>query len=107
MIDNDVIKKFMKKMGMKMYAVPHVSSDGKDICIHLKVRQGETLQYYVEDCYEVNEEGKVRFIESEYNFGARHGVFAYLGDDTAVDNFFLDVTQGLAQKFIDEKIKPS
>ena len=107
MIDNDVIKKFMKKMGMKIYAVPHVSSDAKDICIHLRVRQGERLQYYVEDCYEVNEEGKVRFIESEYNFGARHGVFAYLGDDTAVDNFFLDVTQGLAQKFIDEKIKPS
>ena len=107
MIDNGVIKKFMKKMGMKIYAIPHVSSDAKDICIHLRVRQGETLQYYVEDCYEVNEEGKVRFIESEYNFGARHGVFAYLGDDTAVDNFFLDVTQGLAQKFIDEKIKPS
>ena len=107
MIDKDVIKKFMKKMGMKMYAVPHVSSSCKDICFHLKVRQGETLQYYVEDCYEVNEEGKVRFIDSELNFGARRGVFAYLGDDTAVDNFFLDVTQGLAQKFIDEKIKPS
>ena len=107
MIDKDVIKKFMKKMGMKMYAVPHVSSDGKDICIHLRVRQGETLQYYVEDCYKVNEEGKVWFIESEYNFGARHGVFAYLGDDTAVDNFFLDVTQAFAQKFIDEKIRPS
>ena len=107
MIDNGVIKKFMKKMGMKIYAIPHVSSDAKDICIHLRVRQGETLQYYVEDCYEVNEEGKVRFIESEYNFGAGDGVFAYLGDDTAVDNFFLDVTQGLAQKFIDEKIKPS
>lgn len=107
MIDNNVIKKFMKKMGMKIYAIPHVSSDAKDICIHLKVRQGETLQYYVEDCYEVNEEGKVRFIESEYNFGAGDGVFVYLGDDTAVDNFFLDVTQGLAQKFIDEKIKPS
>ena len=105
MIDNNVIKKFMKKMGMKMYAVPHVSS--KDICIHLKVRQGEKLQYYVEDCYEVNEEGKVRFIDSELNFGARNRVFAYLGDDTAVDNFFLDVTQALAQKFIDEKIKPS
>ena len=107
MIDNDVIKKFMKKMGMKIYAVPHVSSDAKDICIHLRVRQGERLQYYVEDCYEVNEEGKVRFIESEYNFGARDGVFVYLGDDTAVDNFFLDVTRGLAQKVIDEKIKPS
>ena len=107
MIDKDVIKKFMKKMGMKIYAVPHVSSSGKDICIHLKVRQGETLQYYVEDCYEVNEEGKVWFIDSELNFSACHGVFAYLGDDTAVDNFFLDVTQGLAQKFIDEKIKPS
>ena len=105
MIDKDVIKKFMKKMGMKIYAVPHVSS--KDICIHLKVRQGETLQYYVEDCYEVNEEGKVRFIDSELNFGARRGVFAYLGDDTAVDNFFLDITQAFAQKFIDEKIKPS
>ena len=107
MIDNGVIKKFMKKMGMKIYAIPHVSSDAKDICIHLRVRQGETLQYYVEDCYEVDEEGKVRFVESEYNFGASHGVFAYMGDDTAVDNFFLDVTQGLAQKFIDEKIKPS
>ena len=107
MIDKDVIKKFMKKMGMKIYAVPHVSSSGKNICIHLKVRQGETLQYYVEDCYEVDEEGKVRFIDSELNFGACHGVFTYLGDDTAVDNFFLDVTQGLAQKFIDEKIKPS
>ena len=107
MIDNDVIKKFMKKMGMKMYAVPHVSSDGKDICIHLKVRQGETLQYYVEDCYEVNEEGKVWFKDSELNFSARHGVFTYLGDDTAVDNFFLDVTQAFAQKYIDEKIKPS
>ena len=107
MIDNNVIKKFIKKMGMKMYATPHFSVSGKDICIHLRVRQGETLQYYVEDCYEVDEEGKVRFIESEYNFGARHGVFAYLGDDTAVDNFFLDVTQAFAQKFIDEKIKPS
>ena len=106
MIDKDVIKKFMKKMGMKIYAVPHVSSDGKDICIHLKVRQGETLQYYVEDCYEVNEEGKVRFIDSELNFSACHGVVTYLGDDTAVDNFFLDVTQAFAQKFIDEKIKP-
>ena len=105
MIDKDVIKKFMKKMGMKIYAVPHVSS--KNICIHLKVRQGERLQYYVEDCYEVDEEGKVRFIDSELNFSACHGVFTYLGDDTAVDNFFLDVTQGLAQKFIDEKIKPS
>ena len=107
MIDNGVIKKFMKKMGMKIYAIPHVSSDAKDICIHLRVRQGETLQYYVEDCYEVRDNGKVRFIESEYNFGASDGVFAYLGDDTAVDNFFLDVTQAFAQKFIDEKIKPS
>lgn len=107
MIDKDVIKKFIRKMGMKIYAIPHVSSDAKDICIHLRVRQGERLQYYVEDCYEVDEEGKVRFIESEYNFGARHGVFAYLGDDTAVDNFFLDVTQAFAQKFLDEKIKPS
>ena len=76
MIDKDVIKKFMKKMGMKMYAVPHVSSDGKDICIHLRVRQGETLQYYVEDCYEVRDNGKVWFIDSEYNFGARHGVLS-------------------------------
>ena len=107
MIDNDVIKKFMKKMGMKIYAVPHVSSSGKDICIHLKVRQGETLQYYVEDCYEVDEEGKVRFIDSELNFSACHGVFTYLGDDTAVDNFFLDITQAFAQRFIDEKIKSS
>ena len=107
MIDKDVIKKFMKKMGMKIYAVPHVSSSGKDICIHLKVRKGETLQYYVEDCYEVNEEGRVRFIDSELNFSACHGVFTYLGDDTAVDNFFLDITQAFAQKFIDEKIRPS
>lgn len=106
MIDKDVIKKFMNKMGMKIYAIPIVSRDAKDICIHLRVSQGEMIQYYVVVCYGVDEEGRVD-IESEYNFGARHGVFAYLGDDTAVDNFFLDVIQDFAQKFIDEKIKPS
>ena len=47
MIDNNVIKKFMKKMGMKMYAVPHVSSDGKDICIHLRVRQLYATNHYL------------------------------------------------------------
>ena len=107
MIDKDVIKRFMKKMGMKIYVTPYVSGSGKDICIHLKVRQGEALQYYVEDCYGVNENGQVFFVESEMNVGSHDGVFAYLGDDTAVDNFFLDVTQAFAQRFIDEKIKSS
>lgn len=99
------IKKFMDKLGMKIYITPW-SSD-KSICVHLKVRKAEKLQYYVEDCYEMNDKGELVWKSGEFNVGVRDGVFAYLGDDNAVDNFFLDLTQDFAQKYMDEKIKPS
>ena len=103
MVTDNAIKKFMDRLGVKVVMFPHQSSN--NICIHCKVIYKNITQYYVEDCYGVNENGQVFFVESEMNVGSNDGVFAYLGDDEAVDNFFLDVTQAYAQKFIDNKIK--
>lgn len=93
----ETIKKFMKKLGMKIYLVPHYY-DKDRICVQFKVYYGEKVSYWSENCFTVDQNGKVQPNFEEIYFRVEEGVFSFLGDKDSIDDFFYDITKRYASK---------
>lgn len=101
-LDIETIKKFIDKMGMTISIVPHESSSL--LCITLKVLYKKKIQYLVDDCFRITKDGKPEWKDSEFFVMVGDGVFSYLGDSNAIDNYFLELTTNYANKFMNDKI---
>lgn len=102
-ITPDIIKKFMKKMDMKVFASPEFYDD--KLRVHFKVKRGNETQYFSYDHFKLKPNGEVDFRLSEDEVGVSDGLLAFLGDEDEVTNFLLDMSREFAQKMFDDKIK--
>lgn len=98
MVNSTAIEKFIDRLGMTISLTP--IKHGENLAIEVKVRYKGKLQYWIQDYYLVKD-GKVDWYDSNMDTAVKDGVFSYLGDDDAVDNYFLDRTHEFAQMVVD------
>ena len=97
------IKKFMKKLDMKVFMVPEIYEKGK-IRISLKVRRGNQLEYFSVDWFHMDDDGKLEWYDSDLEVGVEDGIFNYFASKSDVDDFFIEMSLSFAEKYLADKI---
>lgn len=105
-ISDKTIVKFMKRYGMKISMVPHFREDGQELSVKLKVSRDGNIEYDCVDYFRVppTNNGYLNWLDSDLIVSVSDGIFAYLGDYNAVDNFFFSLSELFAKKYAEKNI---
>lgn len=106
MINFESIEKFIKATDTKI-TYSFDLNPNNELCIYVRARYKGNLQIFLMDCFRKDFEGMVEWKEYEVHTGPEQGIFHYLGDDTAVLNYFLDQTTKKAVQFYRQKTDSS
>mgnify|MGYP003340380319 FL=1 len=61
------------------------------------------MEYEQYDCYEITNHGLIYYGEGDKIVGVRDGIFAYLGDEKNVNNFFENESRKKVEEFLNKK----
>ena len=100
------LEKFINTMDLRVIIEisrkGHNKFSGKFVCCHILVTKDENVEYSQYHCYTLNKDG-IKYVEGNQEIGVRDGIFAYLGDDKRVDNYFESKTRQLAKEYFGNK----
>lgn len=103
---NTTVEGFINSLGIEYSArvlttVINQEKKKKQVCVLVSATYKEKKVYQIVDCFARKKDGTIEYLESEPYIHPKDGVFSYLGDDNAVDNFFLDVSTLVAEKWFE------
>lgn len=95
------IEKFMDRMGITYSIDTHKRFNlGRSICVEIIAYYQKKPQYEIFHCYTLNRNnGKVSYDESNFKTSVSDGIFAYLGDNLSVDEYFSEIARQYAIEY--------
>lgn len=105
-MSDDSIEKFIDNLGITYnlsISKSYRDTVGrKSVCIEIIVNYKNIPQYIQYHCYNFRN-GKIVYDQGNQVMGVKEGVLAYLGDNSAVDNYFDNKSRILAKQFFEKE----
>lgn len=98
------IKKFIDALDIEVHidiAREYYENGVKSVCVKVDAKRKESSEYVVYHCYKKGINGRIKYSSNNEVMGARDGIFAHLGQDSGVYQYFLMLCHDAAEDYFD------
>jgi hypothetical protein len=101
------VEKFMNSMGITYNVKPEEKRFNKgsgnwNICVFVHANYNDTTELAIYYCFEKKRNGNTSFEQSNIIKSPGQGIFAYLGENNEVYNYFKDIAKKTAERIFGE-----